>query len=156
MTVPATEVLWQHSCHGPWQSLEIFVLLCQCEREGHSVNSLHGPWHGEGWAPPCDNAQDTLHEDDNHISIHNGSVVARNKDRTFRSGHQDGGEKTGGPNSLRARNDITIGTWNVISLRAAGKGDEQTLEMKSYEWNILGLCEVRWKNFGETSIPEGH
>ena len=34
------------------------------------------------------------------------------------SGHQDGGEKyaTDGPKSLRARNNITKGTWNVRSL----------------------------------------
>ena len=74
------------------------------------------------------------------------------------AGHQDGGEKcaTDGPKSLRARNNITIGTWNVRSLRAAGKVEELTHEMKRYQWNILGLCEVRWKNFGETSTPEGH
>ena len=42
------------------------------------------------------------------------------------------------------------------SLRAAGKVEELTHEMKRYQWNILGLCEVRWKNFGETSTPEGH
>ena len=41
-------------------------------------------WHGEGWAPPCDIAQDTPHVNDNHNSIHTGSVVARNKDRAFR------------------------------------------------------------------------
>ena len=23
-------------------------------------------------------------------------------------------------------------------------------------WNILGLCEMRWKNFGETTTEEGH
>ena len=74
------------------------------------------------------------------------------------AGHQDGGEKyvTDGPKSLRARNNITIGTWNVRSLRAAGKVEELTHEMERYRWNILGLCEVRWKNFGETSTPEGH
>ena len=74
------------------------------------------------------------------------------------AGHQDGGEKyaTDGPISLHARNNITIGTWNVRSLRAAGKVEELTHEMKRYRWNILGLCEVRWKNFGETSTPEGH
>ena len=72
------------------------------------------------------------------------------------AGHQDGGEKyaTDGPKSLRARNNIIIGTWNVRSLRAAGKVEELTHEMKRYQWNILGLCEVRWKNFGETSTPE--
>ena len=28
--------------------------------------------------------------------------------------------------------------------------------MSRYRWNILGLCEVRWENFGETSTEEGH
>ena len=28
--------------------------------------------------------------------------------------------------------------------------------MSRYRWNILGLCEVRWENFGETSTDEGH
>ena len=72
--------------------------------------------------------------------------------------HQDGGEKyaTDETISLRARNNITIGTWNVRSLRAAGKVEELTHEMKRYRWNILGLCKVPWKNFGETSTPQGH
>ena len=65
------------------------------------------------------------------------------------AGNQDGGEKyaTNGPKSLRARNNLTIGTWNVRSLRAAGKVEEVIHEMKRYRWNILGLCEVRWKNW---------
>ena len=92
-------------------------------------------WYGEGWAPPCDIAQDTPHVNDNHNSIHTGSVVARNKDRASVAGHQDGSEKyaTDGPKSLRARNNITIGTWNVRSLRAAGKVEELTHEMKRYQ-----------------------
>ena len=40
-------------------------------------------WHEEGWAPPCDIVRDTPHVNDNHNSIHTGSVVARNKDRAF-------------------------------------------------------------------------
>ena len=28
--------------------------------------------------------------------------------------------------------------------------------MDRYRWNILGLCEMRWKNFGETTTEEGH
>ena len=28
--------------------------------------------------------------------------------------------------------------------------------MDRYRWNLLGLCEVRWKNFGETITEEGH
>ena len=50
------------------------------------------------------------------------------------AGHQDGDEKyvTDGPTSLRARNNIAIGTWNVRSLRAAGKAEELDHEMKRY------------------------
>ena len=28
--------------------------------------------------------------------------------------------------------------------------------MDRYRWIILGLCEMRWKNFGETTTEEGH
>ena len=49
-----------------------------------------------------------------------------------------------------------IGTWNTRTLRAAGKLQELTHEMDRYRWNILGLCEMRWKNFGETTTEEGH
>ena len=28
--------------------------------------------------------------------------------------------------------------------------------MDRYRWNILGLCEMRWKNFGKTTTEEGH
>ena len=28
--------------------------------------------------------------------------------------------------------------------------------MDRYRWNILGLCEMRWKNFGETTTEEGN
>ena len=64
------------------------------------------------------------------------SIPARSSPRTRTApsvaGHQDGGEKyaTDGPKSLRARNNITVGTWNVRSLRAAGKVEELTHEMK--------------------------
>ena len=115
--------------------------------------------HGEGWAPPCDIAQDTQHENDNHNSIHTCSVVARKKDRanhSWPSGRRwkvcDWWTKI----AICARNNITIGTWNVRSLRAAGKVEELTHKMKRYQWSIPGLFEVRWKNFGETSTPEGH
>ena len=73
--------------------------------------------------------------------------------------HQDGGVKyaTGAPTKkIRGRNDITIGTWNVRTLRAAGKLKELTHKMERYRWNLLGLAEMRWKSFGETSTEEGH
>ena len=60
--------------------------------------------------------------------------------------HQDGGVKcaTGASSKIRGR-DITIGTWNTRTLRAAGKLQELTHVMDRYRWNILGLCEMRWK-----------
>ncbi|KAI0225359.1 hypothetical protein LSAT2_023805 [Lamellibrachia satsuma] len=73
--------------------------------------------------------------------------------------HQDGGVKyaTGAPTKkIHGRNDITIGTWNVRTLRAAGKLKELTHEMERCRWNLLGLAEMRWKSFGETSTEEGH
>ena len=50
---------------------------------------------------------------------------------------------------IQGRDNITIGTWNTRTLRAAGKLLELTHEMDRYRWNILGLCEMRWKNFGK-------
>ena len=73
--------------------------------------------------------------------------------------HQDWGVKyaTYAPtNKIRGRKDITIGTWNVRTLRAAGKLKELTHEMDRYKWNLLGLAELRWKSFGETSTEEGN
>ena len=46
-------------------------------------------WHGQGWASPCGIAQGTLHENDNHNSIHTGSVVARDKHAPSVAGHQN-------------------------------------------------------------------
>ena len=72
--------------------------------------------------------------------------------------HQDGGVKsaTGPSSKIRGRDNITIGTWNTRTLRAAGKLQELTHKLDRYRWNILRLCEMRWKNFGETTTEEGH
>ena len=40
------------------------------------------------------------------------------------------------------------------TLRPAGKLEEPTHEMDRYHWSILGLCEMRWKNFGEMSSDD--
>ena len=71
--------------------------------------------------------------------------------------HQDGGVKhvTGTSSKIRGRDNITIGTWNIRTLRTARKLQELIHEMDGYRWNILGLCEMKWKNFGETT-EEGH
>ena len=42
------------------------------------------------------------------------------------------------------------------TLKAAWKLEELTHEMDRYHWNILGLCEIRRKNFGEMSSDDRH
>ncbi|PIK35348.1 putative craniofacial development protein 2-like [Apostichopus japonicus] len=59
-------------------------------------------------------------------------------------------------NRIRARNNTIIGTWNVRTLRPTGKLEELSHELDRYRWNILGLCEVRWKETGIISTLEGH
>ena len=61
---------------------------------------------------------------------------------------------TGASLKIRGRDNITIGTWNTRSLRAAGKLQELTHKMDGYRWNVLGLCKMRSKNFGETTKEE--
>ena len=42
------------------------------------------------------------------------------------------------------------------TLRPAVKLEELTREMERYHWHILGLCEMRWKNFGKMSSDDRH
>ena len=71
--------------------------------------------------------------------------------------HHDGDVMyaTGTPSKIRGR-DMILGTRNTRTLEAAGKLQELTHEMDRYRWIILGLCEMRWKNFGKTTTEEGH
>ena len=100
--------------------------------------------HGESWA------------------THNHSIPNRSPTGSTRTApsavHQDGGVKcaTGASSKIRERDNITLGTWNTRTLRAARKLQELTHEMDRYRWNILGLCEMRWKNFNETTTEEDH
>ena len=75
-------------------------------------------------------------------------------------GHQDGRVKydTGEPSQqkIRGRNFISLATWNVRTLSQTGKLEELTHELEKYRWDMVGLCEARWKNFGEHLTEEGH
>ena len=60
--------------------------------------------------------------------------------------HQEGGEKyaTGVTTSkIRARNNVTIGTWNLRTLRIAGKLEELSYEMSRYDGKTLGRHPLR-------------
>ncbi|PIK52349.1 endonuclease-reverse transcriptase [Apostichopus japonicus] len=70
--------------------------------------------------------------------------------------HPGSPSQLAGETTIRARNNTIIGTWNVRTLRPTGKLEELTHELDRYRWNILGLCEVRWKETGVISTLEGH
>ena len=55
-----------------------------------------------------------------------------------------------------AKQQVTIGTWNVRTLYAEGKILELEYEMERYQWNILGIAEMRWLNTGEAVTENGH
>ncbi|GFR73066.1 endonuclease domain of the non-LTR retrotransposon LINE-1 [Elysia marginata] len=81
MGMPPDTKLKNYAC------LAQYKFFCEARPDQDEPPTRRKPavvWHGEGWAPPCDIAQDTQHEDENHAKIHTGSVVARTKDRLFR------------------------------------------------------------------------
>jgi hypothetical protein len=51
------------------------------------------------------------------------------------------------------KNTLTVGTWNVQTLWAAGKLELLRNEMKRFRYDIIGISEVRWTGRGET--PNG-
>ncbi|XP_076438257.1 uncharacterized protein LOC143277357 [Babylonia areolata] len=72
---------------------------------------------------------------------------------------QGGSDKwaTGVRNTIKLPTQCTtIGTWNVRTLYACGKLHELTHELKRYRWDVIGLSEVRWTSFGETTTDDGH
>ena len=113
---------------------------------------------GEGWAPPGCILPKTQHA----MTTHNNTVPDRSLPGSTRTApsavHQDEGVKyaTSASSKIRGRDNIIIGRWNTRTLRAARKLQELTHEMDRYRLNILGLCEMKWKKFGETTKEQGH
>ena len=120
------------------------------------------PWwdhRGEGWASPCDIAQDSPHE----MTTKNDNILARSLPRLPRTApsvkDQGRGVKctTGVLNKkIRARSNTIIGTWNARTLKNTAKMEELEHELTRYNWNILGLCESWLLKAGEKSTQEGH
>ena len=50
---------------------------------------------------------------------------------------------------------MKIGIWNVRTLRETGKLMQAVACMRNYGFNILGMGEVRWREFGEMTTHEG-
>ena len=48
---------------------------------------------------------------------------------------------------MKIRHETYIDSWNVRTLRADGKLEELTHEMKRYKWNIIGSSEIRKKRY---------
>ena len=98
---------------------------------------------------------------DPNSHIFTGSIFHMTLDRSGRGSTtiapstgtlQGGGDKcTTGVRSragigLHAEKTI-IGIWNVCTLYACRKVKELTHELTRYQWDILGLAEVRWTGF---------
>ena len=99
------------------------------------------------------------------IQLINNSIPAWTQPRLTMSapavGNQDRGDKlaTDGNtvhHTVKTRYSITLGTWNVRTLRPQGKVEELIYEMDNYKWNILGISEMRWKGFGELTVQDDH
>ena len=52
---------------------------------------------------------------------------------------------------------VAEGTWNVRTLYASEKVEKLEIEMDkcSYDYNILGLAEMRWTSVGESTLDDG-
>ena len=127
-------------------------------RKGSTMNStaMCSTWRGMGSVRlyfACDSPCD-----DNKQPYHTGSVATRvNKDRAFR--------RTPGRR-------CQVCYWCIIEDSRKRQHHHWHLKHKDtkscretsgtntrndrYRWNILGLCEMRWKNVGETTTEEGH
>ena len=55
-----------------------------------------------------------------------------------------------------AKHPIKIGTWNVRTLYQSGKSHQVAIEMDRYQFEILGLSEVRWNTSVMTTLTTGH
>ena len=49
---------------------------------------------------------------------------------------------------IRGRKKISVGTWNVRTLRPARALAQLTHAVSRKHWTVVGLCEMRCKNFG--------
>ena len=89
------------------------------------------------------------------MTTHNNTIPDRSPPGSTKTApsavYQDGAAS-----KICVRDNISTGTRNTRTLRAAGNLKELTHEMNKYRWNILGLCEMRLKNFGETTTEEGY
>ena len=71
--------------------------------------------------------------------------------------HSQGGGDKYAPEKIKlTRTKLITGTWNVRSLSDHGKEEVLINEMNRLEWNILGICEMRWKGTGEVTSEDGH
>ncbi|XP_070187683.1 uncharacterized protein [Littorina saxatilis] len=63
------------------------------------------------------------------------------------------GEKT---NNILGNDSIDVATWNMRSVRQDEELKKLVHEMESFPWHVIGLCDMKWKNFGEVEVDKGH
>ena len=92
---------------------------------------------GEGVSVIAEDASD----DDTNVSD------GRCRKQTCRGSSKALKAKRKGKKKLRSK-DISIGTWNVRTMRTDGKLDLLLKELDEHKMSITGLCETRWKGEG--------
>ena len=128
-------------------------------RKGSTMNSTatRSTWRGMGSVRlyfACDSPCD-----DNTQPYHTGSVAAWvNKGHAFRN--------TPGRRCQVCYWYIIEDSWkrqhhhrhmeHKDTKSCLKKLQELTHELDRYSWNIIGLCRMRWTNFGETTTEEWH
>ena len=79
----------------------------------------------------------------------NGIFSILNDSSPGRELHVEKVEPDRQPATVRNKDQLKIGTWNVRTLYEEGKFTNVQLEMTRLDIDMLGLCEVRWKGAGK-------
>ena len=126
-------------------------------RKGSTMNSTASVPPGEGWAPSGCTLPMTHHV----MKTSNHTIPDRSLSGSTRTApsavQQDEGVKhvIGASSKIRGRDNITVDTWNTMTLNAAEKLLKLTHEMDRYRWNILEIYEMKWKNSVKTAPGQG-
>src|SRR5688572_15149343 len=93
----------------------------------------------------------------NKAGVPTGSGNRRNdapclKPNLTRGGGDDVDDLKGKGHLLTAREVITVGTWNVRTLRATGAVTCLIKELERLRWEVMGIAETHWTGVQESDV----